>query len=240
MLKNKKVSLLYTKKNTYKKNYRLDLALEWLHGEYLLDKRNARRNSAYTPSYFQWLHALLEKGIPTLDAKDRILTKLLLDAPELDDRVIEMVRQNLESVPERFVSCVSTLRSLVTNRPPIRFCALQVLLDLCINPNDKMRRTSIVAVKKWNSNQNDINDRVESFAVEAPKTKLLVQKLKDMALEDVLIITGELDENLFLAARNLYKVDVRDASGIDPVSLIAFDKVVMTADAVKQVEEMLA
>ncbi|OBZ90139.1 hypothetical protein A0J61_01821 [Choanephora cucurbitarum] len=106
-------------------------------------------------------------GIPTLDAKDRILTKLLLDAPELDDKVIEMVRQNLESVPERFVSCVSTLRSLVTNRPPIRFCALQVLLDLCINPNDKMRRTSIVAVKKWNSNQNDINDRVESFAVEA-------------------------------------------------------------------------
>ncbi len=61
-----------------------------------------------------------------------------------------------------------------------------------------------------------------------------------MALEDVLIITGELDENLFLAARNLHKVDVRDANGIDPVSLIAFDKVVMTADAVKQVEEMLA
>lgn len=56
----------------------------------------------------------------------------------------------------------------------------------------------------------------------------------------VLIITGELDENLFLAARNLHKVDVRDATGIDPVSLIAFDKVVMTADAVKQVEEMLA
>ncbi len=80
---------------------------------------------------------------------------------------------------------------------------------------------------------------VES-SVEAPKTKLLAQKLKDMALEDVLIITGELDENLFLAARNLHKVDVRDATGIDPVSLIAFDKVVMTADAVKQVEEMLA
>ena len=75
---------------------------------------------------------------------------------------------------------------------------------------------------------------VEKFSVEAPKTKLLAQKLKDMALEDVL------DENLFLAARNLHKVDVRDATGIDPVSLIAFDKVVMTADAVKQVEEMLA
>ena len=62
----------------------------------------------------------------------------------------------------------------------------------------------------------------------------------DLQQEDVLIITGELDENLFLAARNLHKVDVRDATGIDPVSLIAFDKVVMTADAVKQVEEMLA
>ena len=81
---------------------------------------------------------------------------------------------------------------------------------------------------------------VEQFAVDAPKTKLLTQKLKDMNLSDVLIITSEIDENLFLAARNLYKVDVRDVAGIDPVSLIAFDKVVMTVDAVKQVEEMLA
>ena len=81
---------------------------------------------------------------------------------------------------------------------------------------------------------------VENFSVEAPKTKLLAQKLKEMALEDVLIITAEVDENLFLAARNLFKVDVRDVNGMDPVSLIAFDKVVMTAEAVKQVEEMLA
>lgn len=81
---------------------------------------------------------------------------------------------------------------------------------------------------------------VEKFEVSAPKTKVLVQKLKEMALEDVLIITAELDENLFLAARNLYKVDVRDVQAIDPVSLIAFEKVVITADAVKQIEEMLA
>ena len=81
---------------------------------------------------------------------------------------------------------------------------------------------------------------VETFTVEAPKTKLLTQKLNDMNLNDVLIITSEVDENLFLAARNLYKVDVRDVAGIDPVSLIAFDKVVITVDAVKQVEEMLA
>ncbi|WGE89061.1 50S ribosomal protein L4 [Actinobacillus arthritidis] len=81
---------------------------------------------------------------------------------------------------------------------------------------------------------------VEKFEIEAPKTKVLVQKLKDLALNDALIITANLDENLFLARRNLYKVDVRDVQGIDPVSLIAFDKVVITADAVKQIEEMLA
>ncbi|ENM3823412.1 50S ribosomal protein L4 [Vibrio cholerae] len=81
---------------------------------------------------------------------------------------------------------------------------------------------------------------VENFSVEAPKTKALVAKLKELELNDVLIVTGEVEENLFLAARNLYKVDVRDVTGIDPVSLIAFDKVLMTAAAVKQVEEMLA
>jgi large subunit ribosomal protein L4 len=81
---------------------------------------------------------------------------------------------------------------------------------------------------------------VDNFSVEAPKTKELVAKLKELELTDALIVTGDLDENLFLAARNLYKVDVRDAAAIDPVSLIAFDKVVMTAAAVKQVEEMLA
>jgi len=81
---------------------------------------------------------------------------------------------------------------------------------------------------------------VENFTVEAPKTKELKAKLKELDLKDVLIITEELDENLFLAARNLYKVDVRDVQGIDPVSLIAFDKVLVTADAVKKIEESLA
>jgi large subunit ribosomal protein L4 len=87
---------------------------------------------------------------------------------------------------------------------------------------------------------------VEKFAVEAPKTKVLVQKLKDMALEDVLIVdTIEASDdqnaiNLRLASGNLYHVGVCDAESIDPESLIGFDKVVMTADAVKKVEEMLA
>ncbi|GFN45107.1 50S ribosomal protein L4 [Candidatus Regiella insecticola] len=80
---------------------------------------------------------------------------------------------------------------------------------------------------------------VKEFSVEMPKTKLLLQKLKEMALEDVLIVTKEIADNLLLASRNLYKVDVCDVAGIDPVSLIAFEKVVMTTDAVQQIEEML-
>lgn len=81
---------------------------------------------------------------------------------------------------------------------------------------------------------------VETFSVDAPKTKELASKLKELELKDVLIVTKEVDENLFLASRNLYKVDVRDVQGIDPVSLIAFDKVLITADAVKQLEEALS
>ena len=81
---------------------------------------------------------------------------------------------------------------------------------------------------------------VEKFSVEAPKTKELISKLNELELSDVLIVTSEVDENLFLAARNLYKVDVRDVKGIDPVSLIAFEKVLITADAVKALEEALA
>ena len=81
---------------------------------------------------------------------------------------------------------------------------------------------------------------VEKFGVDEPKTKALVAKLNDLELNDVLIVTAEVEENLFLAARNLYKVDVRDVQGIDPVSLIAFEKVLITADAIKQLEEALA
>ncbi|MCY7296299.1 50S ribosomal protein L4 [Alteromonas sp. a30] len=81
---------------------------------------------------------------------------------------------------------------------------------------------------------------VENFSVEEPKTKALLNKLNALELKDVLIVTPEVDENLFLSARNLYKVDCRDVQGLDPVSLIAFEKVLMTKDAVKQLEETLA
>lgn len=81
---------------------------------------------------------------------------------------------------------------------------------------------------------------IESFGVEQPKTKLLVSQLKDLGVENVLIVADAVDKNLYLAARNLHKVDVRDVDAVDPVSLIAFDKVMVTVEAVKKFEEALA
>jgi large subunit ribosomal protein L4 len=81
---------------------------------------------------------------------------------------------------------------------------------------------------------------VEDFAVEAPKTKDLLGKLNGLGLTDVLIVSEGVDQNLYLAARNLPHVDVRDVQGTDPVSLIAFDKVLVTVSAVKKFEELLA
>lgn len=81
---------------------------------------------------------------------------------------------------------------------------------------------------------------VENFAVDAPKTKDLVNKLQALELKDVLIITDAFDTNLWLAARNLPHVDYVEASGSDPVSLIAYEKVLITVPAIKKIEEVLA
>lgn len=81
---------------------------------------------------------------------------------------------------------------------------------------------------------------VESFALAAPKTKTLLAQLKDLEISNALIVTEEVEENLFLAARNVKAVDVRDVDAIDPVSLISYDKVLITVPALKKLEEVLA
>jgi large subunit ribosomal protein L4 len=81
---------------------------------------------------------------------------------------------------------------------------------------------------------------VESFGVDAPKTRGLIDKLGELELDNVLIVTEEVDENLFLSARNLKDVDVRDVAAADPVSLLSFEKVLITVGALKKFEEMLA
>ena len=81
---------------------------------------------------------------------------------------------------------------------------------------------------------------VDQFEVSKPKTKELKQILDGMKLSDVLVVSHEVSENLYLSSRNLPYVDVRDVEHIDPVSLIAYEKVLVTADAIKAIEEMLA
>jgi len=78
------------------------------------------------------------------------------------------------------------------------------------------------------------------FGVSAPKTKELAGKLKTLGLDNVLIVTENVDEKLFLASRNLPGVEVRDATGLDPVSLIGFEKVLFTVPSIRRLEEWLA
>ncbi|MFO1318304.1 MAG: 50S ribosomal protein L4 [Burkholderiales bacterium] len=80
---------------------------------------------------------------------------------------------------------------------------------------------------------------VDGLTVEAPKTKLLAQKIKGMGFDRVLIITDEIDDNLFLSARNLANVLVLEPRHADPVSLLRFDHTIMTKAAVAKFEEML-
>ncbi|MEN2752291.1 MULTISPECIES: 50S ribosomal protein L4 [Psychrobacter] len=81
---------------------------------------------------------------------------------------------------------------------------------------------------------------VEELTLSAPKTKELIAKLSDLNAPRALIVTKEVDENLYLAARNIPHVNVLGTSEVDPVSLIAFDKVIMSVEAAKQFEEALA
>jgi large subunit ribosomal protein L4 len=81
---------------------------------------------------------------------------------------------------------------------------------------------------------------VETFGVDAPKTKVLANKLKGMGLTEVLLITDSVDDNLLLSSRNLPNVLVVEPKGADPVSLLRFEKTVVTRSALAKMQEMLA
>jgi len=81
---------------------------------------------------------------------------------------------------------------------------------------------------------------IEGLTIDEPKTKLLMGKLRDMGFGEVLILTDKLDENLYLSSRNLPNVMVLEARHADPVSLMRFEKVLMTKAAVKHLEEAFA
>jgi large subunit ribosomal protein L4 len=81
---------------------------------------------------------------------------------------------------------------------------------------------------------------VEEFGLGEPKTKAMVAKLNSLGLREALIIDIQVSENVYLAARNLPRVDVRDAAAIDPVSLLSYPKIVITVEALKKLEEALS
>ncbi|PWK51951.1 50S ribosomal protein L4 [Pleionea mediterranea] len=129
-----------------------------------------------------------------------------------------------------------TIRSPIWRAGGVTFAAKPQ--DYTQKVNKKMYRGAMQAILSELVRQERLVV-VEDFAVSAPKTKELVGKLKEFELKDVLIVTENVEENLYLASRNVHKVDVLDAQGVDPVSLIAYDKVLMTVAAVKKFEEML-
>lgn len=105
--------------------------------------------------------------------------------------------------------------------------------------NKKMYRAALQSILSELARQDRLVV-VESIDLEQPKTKLLQQKLNALNLDNVLIVSDEISENLYLSARNLPHVDVRDVSGADPVSLVRFEKVLITVPAMKKFDEVLA
>jgi large subunit ribosomal protein L4 len=106
--------------------------------------------------------------------------------------------------------------------------------------NRKMYRAAIAAILSELNRQGRIKV-VETFDVDSVKTSGLVSKLKGLEVgRRPLIVTEEATENLYLSARNLPYVEVRDVQGLDPVALVGADTVVVTADAIKKIEEWLA
>jgi large subunit ribosomal protein L4 len=105
--------------------------------------------------------------------------------------------------------------------------------------NRKMYRAGVAAILSQLAREDRLSV-VENFSVDAPKTKLVAQKLKAMGFDSVLLVTDVLDDNLMLASRNLPNVLVVEAQQADPVSLVRFPKVLLTKAAVAKMEEMLA
>jgi large subunit ribosomal protein L4 len=105
--------------------------------------------------------------------------------------------------------------------------------------NRKMYRAGVASILSQLAREDRLKV-VENFVLEAPKTKLFLQKVKDMGVSDsLLLITDELDDNLVLSSRNLPNVLVLEVTEADPVSLIRYKNVILTRKAVSKFEEML-
>jgi large subunit ribosomal protein L4 len=104
--------------------------------------------------------------------------------------------------------------------------------------NKKMYRAGMRSILSQLAREGRLNV-VDQFNLDAPKTKLLAEKVKGMGLESVLIILDEVSENLYLASRNLHKVAVVEPQHADPLSLVQFQKVLVSKAAIAKMEELL-
>ncbi|MDE2290340.1 MAG: 50S ribosomal protein L4 [Burkholderiales bacterium] len=105
--------------------------------------------------------------------------------------------------------------------------------------NKKMYRAGVCSILSQLAREGRLSV-VDDLKIEAPKTKLLAQKFKTMGLDSVLLITDSVDENLYLASRNLPNVAVLEPRHADPLSLIHYKKVLVTKGAIAKIEEMLS
>jgi large subunit ribosomal protein L4 len=129
-----------------------------------------------------------------------------------------------------------TIRSPIWRGGGVTFAA--VPRDHAQKVNRKMYRGAMQAILSELVRQERLVI-VHAFEIAEPRTTALIAKLKDLQFEKGLIVTAELDENVYLAARNLPGVYTLDVSGIDPVSLVAADRVIMTVEAVEKIQEWL-
>ena len=129
-----------------------------------------------------------------------------------------------------------TIRSPIWRTGGVTFAASP--RDHSQKVNKKMYRAAMQCILSELIRQSRLTV-VEKLEVSAPKTKELIEQLKKLELNEALIITDSVDENLYLAARNIKKVDVCDMQSINPVSVIRYPHVIITVNALKQLEEML-
>lgn len=110
--------------------------------------------------------------------------------------------------------------------------------DFSQKVNKKMHKAALCSILSELARQDRLI-AIDGISIDAPKTKALADKLNKLNANDVLILTVDADKNLALSARNMKAVDVNTVSGVDPVSLVRHEKVILTKDAAKRFEEML-
>jgi len=154
---------------------RRELALTWLHEEWYYDgfcQRQAGDMNEREPQYLWCLYKILEgitTGATILDARDRGLSRFLLEVPELPDDAVDMLQKYCDD-PARAQLGIGCLRDIVNLRPPSRSRALDILLDYTASPTKLQRSIAIVTAKKWYLEHATIGPKVEEFALSQLET----------------------------------------------------------------------